>query len=303
MSRCVTVEYGIVVTGLNRVFGREYFSNYKTLNLGTFTSHLSTDAMTSLVDLPPEITDHIIDFLYDDRRALGSCCLVSREFVHPTRKYLFKDIMIMGLEMLQRWEKTFPDPANSPVQNYICSLIFHGVEGITTEGVEGGHWTRRFTNVIRLEVCDPPGGPLIRTSLDPFYILSAVKSLRVHTISIPSLEVFKLICSLRRLEDLDIIHFYKQFIEDINEWENLFQAPTSPPLTGTLQIGKHPLNNTACLLLALPVGLHFKKIVWEMDPLGELGEMEALVEACSDTLEYIYIENPPNGEPCPFVPC
>lgn len=301
-SRCVTVEYGIIATGFNRIFGGEYPPSYKSLNLGTLTSHLSTDAITSLLDLPLEITDSIINLLHDDQDTLKSCCLVSTPFAPHTRKHLFEEIVIMDSNILQLWKETSPDSPNSPASVNTCSLTFCCINGITMGGLGGVYWIQPFINVIRLEVCDHPLGPSRMTSLEPFHILSAVKSLCLHTVSISSLEIFKLICSLHHLEDLDIIHLHGQYIKDINGWRDLFQALASPPLTGTLEI-EYPLKNIACLLLALPDGLHFQKIVWSMDPFQGLEEVNTLVEACSDTLKSIHTKKIHNSESCPFVPC
>ena len=259
--------------------------------------------MTSLLDLPLEITDDIIDLLHDDRDALKFCCLVSTLLVPRTRKHLFKDIMIKDLDMLQRWKKTFPDPSKSPALVYTHSLIFRDVEDIITGGVMEGCWIQSFTNVVRLEVCGFAFPSLTGISLDALHILSAVKSLRLHTIFLPTTEVFKLICSLHHLKDLDIRHFFCRYIKDTVEWKDLLQASTSPPLTGTLLTGPRSLGSTVRLLLALPSGLHFRKIVWEINPHQEVEEVETLVEACSDTLECIHTKVHPYGEPCSFVPC
>ncbi|OCH84584.1 hypothetical protein OBBRIDRAFT_741339, partial [Obba rivulosa] len=44
--------------------------------------------------LPPELTDHIIDFLHDDRQALQACALVSRAWLPSAQLHLFYDIQI-----------------------------------------------------------------------------------------------------------------------------------------------------------------------------------------------------------------
>jgi hypothetical protein len=43
----------------------------------------------SMALLPLEITDRIIDFLHDDRKALYTCRLVCREWIHSSRTHLF----------------------------------------------------------------------------------------------------------------------------------------------------------------------------------------------------------------------
>ena len=45
--------------------------------------------------LPPELVDHIIEFLEDDRPALKSCTIVSRAWLAPARRLLFKELSIV----------------------------------------------------------------------------------------------------------------------------------------------------------------------------------------------------------------
>ena len=44
--------------------------------------------------LPPELVLHIIDALHDDHPTLSSCSLVSKSWVHQSRRYLLHDIRI-----------------------------------------------------------------------------------------------------------------------------------------------------------------------------------------------------------------
>jgi hypothetical protein len=44
--------------------------------------------------LPQEITDHIIDHLWDDKHALRTCSLVCKAWSFPTRHHLFADVVI-----------------------------------------------------------------------------------------------------------------------------------------------------------------------------------------------------------------
>ena len=59
-------------------------------------------------DLPPELLDHIVDFLHDNQTALRNCCLVSKSWIPRARKYLFAAIEFHREETLKSWRETFP---------------------------------------------------------------------------------------------------------------------------------------------------------------------------------------------------
>ncbi|KAJ7115411.1 hypothetical protein C8R44DRAFT_709797, partial [Mycena epipterygia] len=42
--------------------------------------------------LPPELTDYIIDFLWESQPDLRACCLVCREWLPSSRRHLFASI-------------------------------------------------------------------------------------------------------------------------------------------------------------------------------------------------------------------
>jgi hypothetical protein len=52
--------------------------------------------------LPQEITDHIIDFLHDDREALYACSLVCRKWVPSSRTHLFWAVRSSGTPTFSR---------------------------------------------------------------------------------------------------------------------------------------------------------------------------------------------------------
>jgi hypothetical protein len=68
------------------------------------------------------------------------------------------------------------------------------------------------------------------------------------------------------------------------------QPPTSPPLTGSLELnmeeGMEPIIDW---LLSLPGGIHFRKLTWTWVREGDHVSMMALVEGCSHTLESLDI--------------
>ncbi|KAF9789295.1 hypothetical protein BJ322DRAFT_1000309, partial [Thelephora terrestris] len=61
--------------------------------------HTLIRTMMSNRFIPPEICDHIVDFLHDDPKTLKQCCLCSRSWVPRTRKHLFAVVRLYPLEI------------------------------------------------------------------------------------------------------------------------------------------------------------------------------------------------------------
>jgi hypothetical protein len=98
-----------------------------------------------------------------------------------------------------------------------------------------------------------------------------------------------MICSLPLLEDVKIGCFG---ISDDDGDRTIFQPPTSPPLTGTLNLYLHEgVEHAARRLLELPGGVRFRSFDFRWYSEEDLQWMMALVEACSGTLEHIEIEH------------
>ena len=82
--------------------------------------------------LPQEIPDLAIDHLHGDPKALKACCVVSKRWIHRTRRYLFIHLGFRpGRHHVSQWRKTFPDPLNSP-SHYTRILYIDFVDPITT---------------------------------------------------------------------------------------------------------------------------------------------------------------------------
>ena len=60
--------------------------------------------------LPPEIIDHIIDFV-KNHRTLRTCSLVAKSWVHRSRVNLFRDVVLFSH---RRWQKAMPVGDASP---------------------------------------------------------------------------------------------------------------------------------------------------------------------------------------------
>ena len=153
--------------------------------------------------LPPEILDYIIDLLYDERKTLKECCLVSKSWVPRTRKHLFAEVEFQSAAELESWKKTFPDQSNSPA-HYTHTLMVGCPEDVTVADVEQGGWIRSFSRVVKLVVYSSRGKSLPpEASLIPFPGFSPVlKCLDVHSNILTTVDIFALISSLPLLEDL-----------------------------------------------------------------------------------------------------
>ena len=101
----------------------------------------------------------------------------------------------------------------------------------------------------------------------------------------PSLRIFDLILSFPLLKDLIV------FTTDKDPDEPLTTALSStPPMTGSLLVfqgtGIEPL---ARQLLSLPGGIHFRRLTLKSLREEDLSSATALVEGCSQNLEYLDI--------------
>ena len=170
--------------------------------------------------------------------------------------------------------KTFPDPSNSPAHHtrHLRISVFLPDENA---------WIRSFQHVESLMVAFEA---ISRTSLIPLHGLSpTLKTLHMTHFSVPPSETFSLICSFPLLEHLTICRWTA---ENVNgEWV----APsTSPKFTRTLHLIEQ-IWPAAPLLLALPDGLHFTRIVLQCSVRDARFVMD-LVSGCSDTLESLCVD-------------
>jgi hypothetical protein len=73
------------------------------------------------MNLPQELLDEIISHLSPlDKESLKSCCLVSKSWVEPCQRLLFKNIRLR-LDNYQRWKDAI-SPANVTLLRHLCSL-------------------------------------------------------------------------------------------------------------------------------------------------------------------------------------
>ena len=228
-------------------------------------------------DLPPEILDSIVEFLYGETKALKQCCLVSKSWIPRTRKHLFAVIKFCNLDDIEAWKKTFPDPSNSPA-HHTCALEVYCSEVISVP---------TFPCLVRLEVISLSS----QMNLTPFYELPpTLKSLFLSTIfTLPLSKVFNLIRSLPSLENLSLIGSEDEInYNDPDDPYTVVPSPPSPPLSGTLKLCLFgEIAGTVRRLLGLPSGLHFRVFRLQWYEREDLRHIVDLVTACSHTLEFL----------------
>ena len=238
---------------------------------------------------PPEILDHIIDFLFNNPDALRQCCLASKSMVSRARKHLFAQITFNDGDYL-KWKKAFPVPTNSPAYHVHTLAINCGTRSFE------GDLVQYFSRVERLIISGSDSrfpGPFIR-----FHGSPCLKSLQVSSSTLRP-NFFILLRSLPLLEDLSL---GANMTSSVNIWREQGESPTftfpstSPPLTGTLDLRlSKEMVQTVQELLDLPGGLHFRCLNLWCNLDGEFKRVAKLVAACSNTLEHLEVGYGANG--------
>jgi len=253
--------------------------------------------------LPPELLDHVIDFLQNTGSALRNCCLVSKSWIPRARKHLFDEVWFETENDLELWKKAFPDPSTSPGR-YTEALTIDCPHAVLAVDGEAGGWIRGFSHVVHLGLDSqiPYDNkseifPAVLQGLSP-----VVKSLTIDYNALPPSHIFDFILSFPLLEDLAITNYhYAGFGEgdSPNGLPTLVQRSNAPVIFGSLQLVAPAVEPIARLLLSVPDGIHFRKftLAWEHDE--DISLITALVERCSHTLKSLDISCSPSGMSIP----
>ena len=238
--------------------------------------------------LPPELLDHVVDFLHDSSDALQSCCLVSKSWIPRTRKHIFANINFQSVEDLQSWKTVFPDPSTSPAR-YARIMCTGCPRVLTALAAKEGCWVSAFSRIVDLNM------NIVRRigenkviSLVPFHGFSPVlKSLDILYSDIPPSKIFKFICSFPLLEDVSL----HTMDHSLTERPIVVQPSSSPVFTGSLRVRHEAgIGPIASRLLSLPGGLRFRRLCLLLCCKADISITTALVENCSCTLEFIYVD-------------
>ena len=227
---------------------------------------------------PQEILDVIVDHLRDEPTALKACCVVSKYWIHRTRKHLFARVKFHTPKPHpEPRKKTPPDPSNSPA-HHTRTLSIHGLSVITAADANAGGWIRTFQcrrfaiGVLWL------GGP---QSL-PCPVPRIIARPQIPTSHLCLPRDLDLICSFPLLDDLELV--------PLDSGSAAWNAPsTSPKLTGYLELRELGMIGPAAhRLLDLPGGLYFAKITVACHN-EDVESIMDLVSGCSDTLKFLDI--------------
>ena len=130
------------------------------------------------------------------------------------------------------------------------------------------------------------------TSLAPFHAFSStVKSLLVHSATIPPSQLFDFILSLSLLEDLTVIrHGIPVYDGGFDEPSTADQPSNPPAFTGSLSLSLNTgMGPIASRLLVMPSGIHFRNITSQLHCGRDLWLTMVLAGECSHTLESLDI--------------
>ena len=263
-----------------------------------FLNPLGPPTTMSNPDLPPEIFDHIVDFLQGSEHALRACCLVSKSWIPRTRRHLFADLVFQTERHVRLWKRRFPDPSTSPAY-YVKALStnFYPMD------VSAAGWARTFSRVVRLGISNPrsstdsgsPFTPPHDLSYAPFHGFSPVlRSLRLVHALLLAPNTFSLVLSFPLLEDLAVLTYgLRQGYEGgFDERSTVVQPSNSPVFTGSLEFSRGGMSYFARELLSLPGGIHFRRLDLTWSTEDEIPLIMGLVEECYRTLESIKLRTP-----------
>ena len=237
----------------------------------------------SCPDLPPEMLNSIVDFLYGETKTLRQYCLVSKSWVPRARKHLFAVIAFFTQEDIDAWKKTFLDPSDSPAR-YTRTLVVNCAEVVTAADTVEGGWVPTFSHIVRFVMNSEKGLP-------PFLKLPpTLRSLSLAFFSLPISGVLTLIHSLPFLEDLTLIGDDAHLDNGGSDGPQIFAPSTPPALTGTLELEVGPgVEDLTRRLLDLPGGLHFRGLNLRWNETGGFHHPLESAAALSGTLEHLIV--------------
>ena len=241
--------------------------------------------------VPPEIWDHIVDFLQDEPETLKQCCLVSKSWVPRTRRHLFAIVRFDTPGDIETWKKTFPDPSSSPA-HHTHTLFLNCLEAVTAADAAKDGWIQTFSSVACLEIIRRSEDRDSEMDFTPFQKFSpTLRSLDVTSAFIRHSQIIDLIHYLPLLEDLTLVGYDRE-----DDEPQPINSSTPPPLTGTLWLCLlRGISRTVDRLLGLPNGIRFRKLWLHSRGPEDLLSVGKLVEACSDTLEHLEARHHPYG--------
>ena len=272
------------------------------IDLGTSEAQqpISTETKTTVIPVIPqdiiyEIVDHLVTDPYS-RPTLRSCSLVSKPWVVPCQRHLFRTVSF-SLRDTFKWLEVFPVPEQSPAHH--VKYLHLSLEGNYYAPDDFFRRIQLFTNVEEI-VLSGNGGPgqswRIPSSLR---LPESVTSLTITRDKITLLKIRDVMVQLPNLDNLTLSVSLRSM--DRKKFQGIGTA-LKGKLGGRLQLHKLIKGTDADvvnMLLEVPTGLHFT----EMDLRGTyrcLLSAARLVEACRKTLMRLSYMVDEYGKSCPI---
>lgn len=254
--------------------------NSETLEVKQLTSAETDTTIASGV--PHDIVDEILDRLStnpDFRLSLLACSLISKSWVTPCRRRLFRTISFTGKEMT-KWLKTFPVPERSPAHLVrVLTLSLGGCHAAPEEFFTHTHW---FTNVERMTVLGIQG-------FQPVWIPSfgklprSVTSLTIDTDIVSLLEIRDVMQQLPNLNDLTLSgRLLKMGVDRLRGIGTVLKGGFNGQLR-LFRLKRYAETDVMNMLLEVPTGLRFTEVHIH-SVYGCLLPTVRLTEACGKSL-------------------
>jgi len=93
-------------------------------------------SLATMSDTPPrvpaELTDVVVDFLHDDKKSLGNCALVSKEWLSVARYHLFREIYIHESNV-NEFKKLITSRSTTVMPHHIHSVVIDEIRSRHTK--------------------------------------------------------------------------------------------------------------------------------------------------------------------------
>ena len=238
--------------------------------------------LRAALEIPQDIIDEILDHITDDgsrsRPSLLSCSLVSKSWVAPCRRHLFRSIFFTW-RYIAIWLETFPAPEESPAHHvreldFWCGWCFDAPERF----FEYIPW---FTNVRKVAWSGQAELEPLCSLLSFGRLSQSVTSLAIDMDAVTLLQIRDVVERLPNLNDLSLsgslVWMEKDRLRGIG-------TSLRGKFGGRLRLLKgHADLDIVNMLLEVPAGLHFTE-VYIHSLYGLLRPTLILAEACGESL-------------------
>ena len=222
--------------------------------------------------LPPEIVDHIVDFV-DDRRTLKACSLVAKGWAPRSQVHLFRQVHFRSH---RRWKEIMPVGDASPARHTRTLTLEQGTtprrSWINTDNLYHFPHLYDFRNVETLILAGWLSEEFTKSGLKKYFshFGQCLRTLKLSGECISADHLLVLLGHLPNLENLIMK-------EPVYGMRTARVLAVTPKLSGRLIVSRST-NATFPTLCKLP--LRFREIRLHT----HLYDFEGLVRACADTL-------------------